>query len=74
MHRTQLMLEEWQYEALRQRAETSGKSISALVREILATHLAARPGAKRLELMEGVAEGPTDLARDHDRELYGKRE
>ena len=32
MHRTQLILDDWQHEALRTRAEREGKSISALVR------------------------------------------
>lgn len=70
MHRTQLILDDWQHEALRMRAEREGKSISALVREILAAHLQPRPrhGLKRIE---GVAEGPPDLARDHDRYLSG---
>ncbi len=32
MHRTELLLEDWQYEALRGRAEREGRSLSALVR------------------------------------------
>jgi plasmid stability protein len=70
MHRTQLILDDWQHEALRVRAEREGKSISALVREILGLHL--QPRTKRgLKRIEGVAEGPPDLARDHDRYLSG---
>ncbi len=71
MHRTQLMLEEWQYEALRSRAEGEGRSISDLVRDILGAHL-KQPKRGRLALIEGVAEGPSDLAREHDRYLYGE--
>ena len=71
MHRTQLLLEEWQYEALRGRAERDAKSISALVREILSAHL-AQPGHHKLDLIEGVAEGPSDLGKNHDRYLYGE--
>lgn len=71
MHRTQLMLEEWQYEALRGRAESEGRSISDLVRDILKAHL-KQPQRGRLSRIEGVAEGPSDLAREHDRYLYGE--
>jgi plasmid stability protein len=70
MHRTQISLEEWQYEALRAQAERDGRSLAALIREILTRHL--KPGARsRLEEIEGVAEGPADLGREHDRYLYG---
>jgi plasmid stability protein len=70
MHRTQLILDDWQHEALRARADHEGKTISAIVREILAAYLKPRPkgGLRRIE---GVAEGPPDLARDHDRYLSG---
>ena len=70
MHRTQLILDDWQHEALRTRAEREGKSISALVREILADYL--KPRSRRgLERIEGIAEGPADLGREHDRYLSG---
>ena len=55
MHRTQLLLEEWQHAALKARAEREGRSISDLVREILSEHLSGR--GKGLRLMEGVAGG-----------------
>jgi len=70
MHRTQILLEEWQYEALRAQAERDGRSLAALIREVLTRHL--KPGARtRLEEIEGVAEGPPDLGRHHDHYLYG---
>jgi len=72
MHRTQVLLDDWQYAALKARAEQEGKSLSALLREILTLQLGPRKG--KLALMEGVAEGPPDLAADHDRYLYGERE
>lgn len=73
MHRTQLLLEPWQYEKLRSLAERGGTSISAVVREILSEHLGARASraAERLSDVEGIAEGPEDLGREHDRYLYG---
>jgi plasmid stability protein len=69
MHRTQLLLDEWQYEALRARAKRQGKSMSALVREIVAEYLDESRGRSRLRMMEGVAEGPGQAA-DHDRVIY----
>jgi len=73
MHRTQLLLETWQYEALRVRAEREGRSLSAVLRDILTEHLGPGGGraAKRLAAIEGVAEGPPDLGRRHDEYLYG---
>jgi len=73
MHRTQLLLEPWQYEALRTRAKRQGLSLSALVREIVAAYLDEGRGRSRLHLMEGVAEGP-GRAKDHDRVLYDEEE
>jgi plasmid stability protein len=73
MHRTQLLLEPWQYEALRLRAEREGRSLSAILRDILTEHLDPAGGrvSARLAAIEGVAEGPPDLGRNHDRHLYG---
>lgn len=75
MHRTQLLLESWQYDALRGLAERSGRSLAAVIRSILAEHLArlAKRGADRLDSIAGIAEGPPDLATDHDRHLYGPK-
>ena len=72
MHRTQLLLENWQYEALRARAEREGRSLSAVLRAILTEHLGSDGGrrSRRLADIEGVAEGPPDLGRRHDGYLY----
>jgi len=69
MHRTQLLLDPWQYEALRARASRQGKSLSALVREILTEYLDESRRPSKLRLMEGVAEGPGG-AKGHDRVIY----
>ena len=69
MHRIQILLEEWQYEALRARAEREGRSLAALTREILTKYL--EPGSRaRLAEIEGVTQGPPDPGRHHDRYLY----
>lgn len=74
MHRTQLLLEEWQYEALRTRAEREGRSLSALVREILRISLASPPPdyrRGRLAEIEGIGEDKATYGEDHDHYLYG---
>jgi hypothetical protein len=74
MHRTQIILEEWQYQALRARAEQESRSISDLVREALSTALAQPPERNnRLQEIEGVGEDPTTYGKDHDRFLYGDK-
>ncbi|MBN1240253.1 MAG: hypothetical protein JXB36_17245, partial [Gammaproteobacteria bacterium] len=71
MHRTQILLENWQYQMLRARAEQEGRSISDLVREILRNALSAPPEQKnRLQEIEGIAEDRAASGRDHDRFLY----
>jgi hypothetical protein len=76
MHRTQILIEEWQYEALRTRAERESRSLSDLIREILRTSLASpAPHAKRrLGEIEGIGEDAGTYGEDHDRYLYGARD
>lgn len=74
MHRTQLLLEDWQYQALRARAEQEHRSISDLVREILRHSLAPPHLKSRLDEIEGVGEDPASYGRTHDRVLYGDDE
>ena len=72
MHRTQLLLEEWQYEALRGRAEREGRSLSALVREILRVSLSLPDSTprERLGTIEGIGEDAGSYGEEHDRHLY----
>jgi plasmid stability protein len=75
MHRTQIILEDWQYQALRARAEQEGRSISDLVREALRSSLAQPPERNnRLREIEGVGEDASTYGEDHDRFLYGDRD
>ena len=73
MHRTQLLLEDWQYEALLARAEREGRSMSDLIREILKASLTPSPRSKlnRLAKIEGIGEDAEAYGEDHDRHLYG---
>ena len=72
MHRTQLLIEQWQYEALRLRAERRSVSISELVREILTKHLENKEPSE-LYKIEGIGADGSGVARDHDAFLYGKK-
>ena len=76
MHRTQLLLENWQYEALKARAHREGKTLSAWIRRWLGSVLAPvahgrAKSSKGLEAICGIgrdAEGPSGT--DHDQVLY----
>lgn len=69
MVRTQLLLEESQHRQLKRLARASGKSMSAVLREILEEHFGTDT-AGMSDLAGIVRDGP-DVARDHDRYLYG---
>ena len=76
MHRTQVLLEEQQYQALRGRARRDGKSMGQLVRELVEAGLGA-PGRKpsrrrRLRDSRGMFRAPDLRGRDHDDHLYGE--
>ena len=75
MHRTQLLLDDWQYEALRSRAEREGRSLSALVREILGASLTAPSPAARegIDAIAGIGEDATADGKHHDRYLYADK-
>ena len=73
MQRTQILLDDWQYEALKARAQREGRSMSELLRRILDAHL-GKSSARTLRLADirAVGEDRTARGRDHDRFLYGK--
>jgi hypothetical protein len=74
MHRTQIILEEWQYQTLRARAEQEGRSISELVRNLLAKALTQSPPRKgRIKAIEGIGEDRSAYGRAHDRLLYRRK-
>lgn len=76
MHRTQILLEEWQYETLRARAEQEGRSLSDLIRDLLRKSLTetASRSNDRLDAMEGVGEDAGAYGEHHDRFLYGAKD
>jgi len=75
MHRTQILLEQWQYDTLKAMSEHEGRSISAIVREALDRQLggAGKRAKRGLETVEGIADSPASYGRDHDEVLYGKK-
>ncbi|MBI3045814.1 MAG: ribbon-helix-helix protein, CopG family [Betaproteobacteria bacterium] len=73
MQRTQILLDDWQYQALKARAQREGRSMSDLLRQILDAHLGkAAARTPRLADIRAVGEDRTARGRDHDRFLYGK--
>jgi hypothetical protein len=75
MHRAQLIVEEWQYEALRSIAEHEKRSISGVLRDILTRHLQNDRGKpeSRLSTIEGIGADTESTGRDHDAWLYQPR-
>ena len=76
MHRTQILLEEWQYEMLKAKAEREGRSMSEILRDVLGAALGGkrRPADQRaLDSVAGLVNEPGLSGRDHDEVLYGPR-
>lgn len=73
MHRTQLNLDDWQYESLKSKAEREGRSLSDIVREAVTEYLEDETdsGTDRLRRLEGLASDAKASGRHHDRILYG---
>ena len=72
MHKTHVLLEDWQYEALQSLATQEQRSISALVREMLTSHLAMhlQTARQRLAAMEGIGADTQATGQNHDTFLY----
>lgn len=72
MHRTQLLLETWQIEALRAHAHRAGISVSELVRRIVTGFLQPpEPVDSPLLAMDGIGDDPEATGEHHDLYLYG---
>ena len=74
-HRTQISLEDWQYQLLLDLSRRRKKSLSALIREMIAEKFAskpAEPGSDPLFAIVGIGgSGHKKTAREHDSVLYG---
>ncbi len=75
MHRTQIYLEDGQYELLRARARREGKSLAAVIREILSKHLGAgrdSRGRDGFDAVIGIGKGDgSRVAENFEEYLYG---
>ncbi len=75
MHRTQILLEDWQYQRMKSLAEKEGRSLSSLVRDAVTAFLGRAPQSRATTLAEiaGIGDDPDSRGRDHDDVLYGPR-
>jgi plasmid stability protein len=75
MHKMQVVLEDWQYEALRSLAAQEHRSISDLVREMLTRYLAGNHEIARQHLaaMEGIGADAQASGEAHDTFLHNTR-
>ena len=77
MHRTQVYLEESQYEALRARARREGRSLASVIREIIDVQLGVRYAGGLKDPFRGVigvGEGDgSAVAENYEDYLYGGR-
>lgn len=73
MHRTQVLLDEWQYQQLKVVSEREGRSIGSLVRDAVTVFLedSRRRPATKLAEIRGLGDDPGARGRDHDDILYG---
>ena len=76
-HRTQISLEDWQYHMLLEMSRKTKKSLSSIIRDLLAEKFSKLPADKKQDpLFELVGIGSGDgssVAREHDRYLYSKK-
>lgn len=73
VHRTQLLLDRYQYESLKSLAAYRETSLSSLVREAVADYLAAGKGGSggRLQALRGIGRDAGSSGAAHDEILYG---
>lgn len=75
-HRTQISLDDWQYQLLLELSRKSKKSLSALIRDLITDRFAAKPeDISRDPVFDIVGIGKSGhkkTARNHDTVLYGK--
>lgn len=70
LHRTQVLLEDWQFLRLQKRAAQAGTSVAALLRGMVDEALGGPPSKAGLEKIFGLGSWEGSGA-DHDKELYG---
>ncbi len=77
MKRTQILLEEAQYLQLKDEVSATGKSLSEIVRDSIASHLREREKDPLFDIVGSVKSqkdpAPADLGAQHDQYLYGEK-
>ncbi len=76
-HRTQISLEDWQYQILREMSIKLKKSLSCIIRDLLTEKLSRETSKTEKDSILGIIGiGTGDglpAAKEHDRFLYAKR-
>ncbi|BCB96063.1 hypothetical protein JZK55_09850 [Dissulfurispira thermophila] len=76
-HRTQISLEDWQYQLLLEMSKKQKKSLSQIIREFLSEKFSkqvVRTKEDSVWSIIGIGSGDgSPVAREHDRFLYAKR-
>lgn len=76
-HRTQISLEDWQYQMLLDLSRKTSKSLSAIIRDLVEEKFSKSSSALKSDPLFGIvglASGDgSAVAREHDEHLYGKR-
>src|SRR5688572_21440824 len=75
MHRTQILLEDWQYEKLQERARREGRAMGELVREAVTGYF-TQPAGEEDSILSIIGLGRGDgsgAGRAHDEHLYPPR-
>lgn len=75
-HRTQISLDDWQYQALLDVSKKTKKSLSSLIRELITEKFAAKSESiindPIFDIVGIGSSGHKMTARNHDEVLYGK--
>ena len=76
-HRTQISLDDWQYQTLLDLSRKTKKSLSALIREMISEKFSPKPGVAENDPIYSIVaiggSGQKHTSRDHDAVLYGKK-
>ncbi len=79
LHRTQISLEDWQFQALSEISKKTKKSMSFIIREMLSEKFLNNKIEKNeikkdpVSFLSGIGSGDgLPVAREHDKYLYGK--
>lgn len=76
-HRTQISIEDWQYQILFDVSKRTKKSLSSIIRDLITEKFTKHPAGTKEDSIWGIiglgAGDESSVAREHDRFLYGKR-